>query len=392
MSQVNIRKSAVLAAVLTIHVLLASGCSSNEAEAAPTESMPVTVESVEMSGIDLAVRTKGTLYARREAAISAKVGGRIETMEADRGTPVQRGATVAVLDDTQYKLAWQQAQQSHAGAKASLASARAAVIQAEENYKRIETDFNRIKTLWEKKSVAKQQYDHAETGMRAAEAQLNQAREMRAAAEAQAEAAAFAVEMAKTNLDDCKVKSPITGMITSRVMNLGEMVGAGTPIFQVESTKSLELRADISSIYLARLKVGQPVTVSFESFGDSVELKIDEISPRLDNESRSVEIKCYLDNSALRYAPGLYAEVEVVLERNPDAVTVSRATVFEVDGISYVYRVESDTARKVQVETGISNRSRIEIISGLQAGDLVVTVGQNTISDGSKVNTETTED
>jgi HlyD family secretion protein len=373
------------AAVIALVMVISNGCTSEKVQATKDESVPVQVEAVEASDIDVTVKTKGTLAARKEAEVSPKIGGRIAELKVDRGAAVKAGQVVAFIDDSQHCLAWQQAQKGHAAARAGLSSARAVVIQAEAGFEKVESDFQRIRNLWEKRSIARQQYDHAEAGWRAAKAQLNQAREMEAAAEAQAEAAEVAVEMAQTNLDDCRVTAPFSGVITKREINMGEMVTPGTPLFHLETMTNLELRAEVSSKFLSQLHVGVAVRARFESFDEVVELQIDEISPSVDDESRAVEIKCYLDNESRIYATGLYAEVEIILQRKSGVPTVPREALVQENDHTFVYRVSDDIAEKTEVTTGISGRNKIEILSGLQVGDLVVTTGQNNLGESGPV-------
>lgn len=376
----------VIAAFITAGTLLLStGCSDKEAVADTEVQIPVTAEIVKTADIEETVRTKGTLYALEEVLVSPKIPGKLDRLLVDEGTPVRIGQPVAELEKTQITLALKQAEQALAQGYAGKAQANAAVIQAEANNDQIQSDYVRMERLYKKDSIAKQQYDHALSAKRMAEASLNQAHQQLLQAEAQVEAAKIAVELAQSNLDDCTVVSPINGVVTSKMKNLGEFVNPGQAIFQIESVDQLELKAEVSSIYLARLETGMTVRATVEGFSDSLVLTIDEISPRVDLKNRSVEITSKIDNRNRRLSPGLYAGIELILETRKDVLTISRESLLSADGSHWVYRLNGKSVEKVEVSIGLSRNNRVEILSGLSPNDSIVTVGHNNLENGSVI-------
>ena len=376
----------VIAAFITAGTLLLStGCSDKEAVADTEVQIPVTAETVKIADMEETVRTKGTLYALEEVFVSPKIPGKLDRLLVDEGAPVRIGQPVAELEKTQITLALKQAEQALAQGYAGKAQANAAVIQAEANNDQIQSDYVRMERLYKKDSIAKQQYDHALSAKRMAEASLNQAHQQLLQAEAQVEAAKIAVELAQSNLDDCTVVSPINGVVTGKMKNLGEFVNPGQAIFQIESVDQLELKAEVSSIYLARLETGMTVRATVEGFSDSLVLTIDEISPRVDLKNRSVEITSKIDNKNRRLSPGLYAGIELILETRKDVLTISRESLLSADDSYWVYRLNGKSAEKVEVFIGLSRNNRVEILSGLSPNDTIVTVGHNNLENGSVI-------
>ncbi len=350
--------------------------------------VPVEVTSVKRETLEEIIHAKGTLHALEEATISPKIPGKIAKIRADEGDEVKEGQIVAELDEAQLVLAGKRAQQGLLQAKAALAQSKAAIAQAEANFQNAKSDYERMKRLHEKESIAKQKYDHALTGFRVAEAVLRQAREQQALAEAQVAQAQIAIDLAKTQLEDTKVTSPITGTITKKAMNLGEMAGPGKPIFIVERLNVLELKADVSSRLLGRLKVGKAVRVTVDGAREPIRARIDEISPRVDRRLRTVEVTIKLDNKNRTLRPGQFARLEIILETHSKVVAVPKEALLKRGSQVHVYRVAGDLAEKVLVTVGLRQGAVVEIEDGLDEGDVIVTVGQNNLQGGEKVNVQ----
>jgi len=350
------------------------------------KAVPVGVTRVTRATVEEAVHTKGTLHALEEATISPKLPGKIARILVDEGDEVRAGQVVAELEDTQFVLAEKRAQQGLLQAQAGLAQSRAGIAQADANFQNTKADYDRMEGLYAKQSIARQKYDHALTGFRMAEAGLRQARALQELAQAQVAQAKVMIDLAKTQLADTKIVSPITGTVTKRSMNLGEMASPGKAIFIVECLNVLELKADVSSLMLGRLKVGMPVRVDVDGIDDTIHAKIDEISPRVDKKLRTVEVTLGLDNKDRTLRPGLFARVGIILEERSDVVAIPKDVLIRRDGEVYVFRLNGDLAERTPVTVGIRHGGVVEIKQGLNEGDVIVAAGQNNLQGGEKVN------
>ncbi len=352
---------------------------------ATKKPVPVEVTSVKRETLEEIIHAKGTLHALEEATISPKIPGKIAKIRADEGDEVKERQIVAELDETQLVLAGKRAQQGLLQAKAALAQSKAAIAQAEANFQNAKSDYERMKRLHEKESIAKQKYDHALTGFRVAEAVLRQAREQQVLAEAQVAQAQIAIDLAKTQLEDTKVTSPITGTITKKAMNLGEMANPDKAIFIVEQLSMLELKADVSSRFLGRLRVGMPVRVAIDGVNKPIPAKIDEIGSRVDKRLRTVEITVRLDNRERTLRPGLFARLEIILETHSDVVAVPKTALLKRGSEALLYRVTGNLAERVLVTVGLRQGAVVEITGGLAEGDVIVVAGQNNLQGGEKL-------
>ncbi len=366
------------------------GCPQGNKGKTQATDKPVSVEvkPVKRATIEEVINAKGTLFAVEQATISPKIPGKIALIKVEEGLQVKAGQVVAELDKTQLVFASKRAQQGLLQAKAALAQSKAAIAQAEANFQNVKSDYQRMKRLHDKKSIAEQKYDHALTGLRVAEALLRQASEQKVLAEAQVSQANIGIGLALTQLEDTKVTSPIEGTITRRAMNLGEMARPGKPIFIVEQLSVLELKANVSSLFLGRLKLGNEVRVSVDGFKEPIIAGIDEISPRVDRKLRTVEITVRIDNRNSKLRPGLFARLEIILEKHSKVVVVPKTVLVKRDSKFYVYRLAGVVAKKVPVTVGLRQEALVEITDGLDEGDLIVTVGQNNLQGGEKVNVQ----
>jgi RND family efflux transporter MFP subunit len=378
-----------IALMISLLILTVSnGCSAPVETKASSQAILVETAQAQRSVIEEIVRTKGTLFAVEEALIGPKLPGKIEKFLVDEGTKVQADQPVALIEDTQYKLARRQADQTLAQAKAGVAQARADVAKAEANFENVNSDFERIKRLYEKESIAKQKYDYALTGFRVAEATLKQAHEQQTFAEARLEEAQIGVDLAQTRLDDTKVTSPIKGVITRKLKNLGELVAAGTPILLVERLDVLDLKAELAANELSKLHVGLPVTIYIEGFAEPITARIDEVRPGVDKAHRTIQITGRIDNSSGRFSSGLFAAVDVGLRRDEHALTIPKEALMRSGERVYVFRVRDGRAEKTDVTTGIQQGDNVEILSGLEEGEIVVTAGRNKLAGGETVTTQ----
>ncbi len=369
-------------------IIFSNGCATTESNIEAEAAVLVETARVSVGAVEEIVRTKGTLFALEEAQISPKLPGMLDKMLVDEGSEVEAGQPVALLEDTQYKLARRQADKAMVQAKAGVAQAKADVAKAEANFENVSSDLERIKRLYEKESIAKQKYDYALTGYRVAEATLKQASEQQLLAEAKQQEAQVGIDLAQTRLDDTKVTSPIKGVITRKLKNLGEMIAAGHPIFLVEQLSVLELKAELSAKELSRLRTGLPVTIYVEGFSEPVRAQIDEVRPGVDKAHRTVQITSRIDNSSGRFSSGLFASVDIVLVRNERAVTVPKEALVRSGERVSVFRVRDGRAEQVEVTVGLQQGDLVEIVSGLDEGEIVVTAGRNLLAGGEAVTTQ----
>lgn len=367
-----------LAAVIILSAAV-SACRNTEPTAAastPVNEHRVDVAAIKVGVTDLesALEISGNLMPQTRVAVMAKLPGTLSRVAVDIGDRVRAGEMVAALDrreiDAQVDAAAAAVNVAHAGVE----SAEAALANAS-------LELERAQNLFERGAVPRQRLDAAETGRRAAAAQ----RDLAKANLAQAEAA---LRRAREVQRDATLTSPIDGVIVERNYDAGSLVGPGDKaVVVVADLRVMKLEAGVSELEAGRLRVGIPARVTAQARpGEQFEGRVAAIAPEVDARNRHFRIEVRVANTGGALLSGMYGAAAIPLERATQAVAVPREAVTTRDGKRVVLRVESDTLREVTVTEGLTDGRLVQIASGLQAGDVIVSDARQDVSVGAKVN------
>lgn len=194
------------------------------------------------------------------------------------------------------------------------------------------------------------------------------------------------------------VKAPVKGTVTLFPYTVGEQVGTSTSIGQIGSTGKLEIHTHIAERFVSRIKNGQAATISFDAFpGETFSAHVFEVSPVLDTATRTMQIKLNLDSTDPRIKVGMYSKVRLITDKRENAMAIPFDAIVTRDGETFVFVVKrtgnenSSTGfpgivSKQNVTLGIHVDDKVEILSGLKAGDEIVVRGQSVLAEGSPVN------
>jgi RND family efflux transporter MFP subunit len=197
--------------------------------------------------------------------------------------------------------------------------------------------------------------------------------------------AATAVRIAEKNLSDAKVIAPLSGVVSQRLQEVGEMGGPAKPVFRIVDLSRLEVSAFLPAQHYAAIVVGHTrMSVRIGSVEQRDRL-VSYRAPTIDPQLRVFEIKCLLETPPDSVAPGAMASVTVVLRRE-EGLGVPKEAISQRDGKDVLFRLEGDTARQTQVEAGMETAGWVQVGSeALAEGTAVVTMGQFLLNDGAKV-------
>jgi HlyD family secretion protein len=237
------------------------------------------------------IEASGTLEAI-EVRVSARVPGQIDRLFVDEGSQVKVGDTLAVLDHSTQEIQWRQAQAGVALADAQyqllvngarsedIQQANDALKQIESSAKVASDDYSRMKDLYASKSITKKQYDDAESRYVISKAQLNSAKENlkkinRFARPEDLEAAKARLDQAKANADllrkqitDAYIVAPVSGTITNKPVEVGELAGVGTTIVTISQLETLNLMIYVSDSELGKVKLGGTADIVIDTYPD----------------------------------------------------------------------------------------------------------------------------
>ncbi|HEX8968090.1 MAG TPA: efflux RND transporter periplasmic adaptor subunit, partial [Chloroflexota bacterium] len=199
---------------------------------------------------------------------------------------------------------------------------------------------------------------------------------------AQAEAA---VSLAQANLDQMTVLAPFDGVVGSKSLTVGAFATPSTPILALSST-GVEVHVTVEEAQLAQIRPGLDVQLGVPAYpGETFPARVVTVAPAGDPRAHTFDAKIVPSTQDQRLLPGMFAQVQVVASQKPDAILVPREAIVQQGTQSIVFVNNNGKAEQRQVQTGMSDNTNIEIVSGVAPGEQVVVVGQNSLHDGSPI-------
>ena len=397
----------IIALAMAVSLLLA-GCGKEQPESEPV----VTVQAarVERTEIDRQVTAEAVLYPIRQAIIVPKISAPVKKFYVNRGDRVKAGQLLALLENSDLKAAAAEAKGDYEQAQANYESTSAASLpeqiqkaqadleSAKAAYKAAQQLYQSSRNLYEQGALAGKQLNDAEVGLAQAQAQLQTAEQqleklqsvgMKAqlkAAQGQLAAAQGRYENAEAMLSYSEIRSPIDGVVTDRPLYEGEMASSGAPLMTVMDLSQVVARAHIPASEAALLKVGDPAEISAPGIKKPVEGKVTVVSPALDPNSTTVQVWVQAPNPGNQLKPGITGTITAVAEKVSDALVIPSSALLTDSGHKYVMVIGADQkAHQTEVTTGIDQGDKVQITSGLKAGELIVSQDAYGLPDGTKV-------
>lgn len=321
------------------------------APAAPTASVrqaavvAVEAQPVRTQAMAEDVTAVGSLVSNESVILRPEVPGRIAAIGFRDGAPVRKGDVLVELDS--------------AVQRAELQQAQAGLTLAESNYRRAQD-------LFQRKFVS-------QSGLDSAQSQL--------------EAARAAAALATARFERTRIRAPFDGIAGIRRVSVGDYIKDGEALVNVEDVATLKIDFRLPELYLNKLHPGQMLEVTSDVLpGTRFEARLDAIDPLLDSQGRSVQLRARLPNAEGSLRPGVFVRVRLILQDRPAVRVVPEEALVAAPGnVQFVYRVEDGKVRRVDVQTGMRRAGMVELKSGLEAGDQVVTAGQLKLRDGAAV-------
>lgn len=356
------------------------------AQAAPASAaQPATVEAARVTPVELRVPVSGSLVARQPALVYPQLSGaEVTELLVEPGDRVTRGQVLARLSQSAVKA---QLAQAEAEAQRTVAAVRQASNQidsAEATYAQALAALKRTQQLQQGGSATRAALDDVIAAEAAARAQAASSRDGLAVAEAARAQAEAALDLARLNLDWTEVTSPVDGVVSARDVQIGAMgSAAGDPMFTIVSDGSIEWQAEVVETALDQLKLDDPAIATVAGLGE-VQGRVRRLPAAVDPATRLGELRITLEASdGLR--TGLFASGWVIVDRRDGLTVPLTAVLDEMDG-PVVQVVRDGTVETRPVQAGAIWQGRREILSGLQAGDQVITRAGAFFRDGDRVN------
>ncbi len=346
------------AAILALGLAACShGPEAGEGKEASTDAVAeVTVVKVERGEISEALSVSGTIAAvpNQDVRVSSLVPGRVAQMMVAEGDHVEKDQVLAKIDDRPFQDQLRQAEGAVEQARATLENAKLSRARAE--------------TLFERGIAARKELEDARTQQTVAEATLRQAEAARA--------------LSRLQLARTEIRSPLSGTLVKQVDGT-----AAQPIFQVANLVRVELLGSVPAAYLGKIRVGQTLPVATDAFPDTkFSGRVVAISPAVDPATNLGLVRIQMANAAGKLRWGMFLMAQIPIETHSNALVVPRKAVYRDEkGEPQVYKVQGDTATAADVKLGLETQERVELLSGVAAGDTLILEGGYGLGDKAKI-------
>jgi HlyD family secretion protein len=336
------------------------------------------------------VTANGYVVARTKASVSAKTAGRLAYLSVSEGSYVRRGAVIARLDNADFQAAVSQAQ-------ANVASAEAGVIEAAADRDQLAREAGRLRNIRTSNANLVSQQDLEAVTSRAAqaEARLNAAMARKRSAEA-------GLRMAHANDENTVIRAPFTGTVLRKDAEVGEVVapsvGGGLTrgaVVTMADLTTLEVEVDVNEAYIGRIASGRPARITLDAYPDTTfRGAVRQVVPTADRQRATVQVKVTIDDHDPRILPEMGAKVDFLEPAAPatasaaparTSIRVPAAAVKNESGARVVWIVRDGRLTKRPVTTGPVSGGFLEVRSGLNGGEQLLTGGVDAPVEGMKV-------
>jgi len=394
-----------LSAFIFANCIALQGCAPSAQTAAPPviPAMPVQLQTVSEKTLDDASTFVATLKSRKSVNLKPQVEGRLLEINARSGDLVAAGKPLMILDKSKQETlventdaAIESAFAEEKNAEATLKSLKASRLTKVANLQFAETQFKRYKALLEDGAVSAESKDEKGNNLSICRAELEAVDAQISAQEAQVSRAAKLISQAKAakheQLEQLKyytVRAPFAGMIGDVPVRIGDYVTTDTTLTTVDQTKPLEVYVNVPTSVSSKLRIGL-LTDIVDDTGKTIEAaKIFFISSQVDPNQQTVLVKAELPNATGKLRSGQTANSRIIWG-HVNAVTIPVTAVSRFSGQEFVFVAKKGndgklTASQRSVKLGPIKDNEYQVISGVSAGDQIVTSGILNLADGSPI-------
>ncbi|QXM05635.1 efflux RND transporter periplasmic adaptor subunit [Crassaminicella indica] len=365
------RKIILLFTAILFVTIVFTGCGKKQIVAAKEEKLVnVQTTKVEKNSLILKTTLSGKIKPIEESSVVPKVPGKVINVYVEIGDKVQKGDVLFELDPTDLSNAVKQAEAAYNASLANLKLKEEQIANAKKNYER-------NKALYEQGVISQQIFEQSQ--LQASDAQLNMVK-------AQVEQSKVALENAKSQLSNCTITAPISGFVTSVDISKGEMASNGMPAITIANLDTVLIETNISEHLINKVHKGDSVNILVKSASkEPLKGKIFALSPAPTKNGLTYPMKITLENKDNLVKAGMFAEISIVSDKKENIITIPSDSVVVKEGKEVVFVITNNQAQMREVSLGLDNGKEVEVLDGLNVGDVIVTKGQNYLDEGNKV-------
>ena len=378
-----------------------SGCSKTDtaqARGRDVAAKTVATETVRHEAVKRAVEVVGTLAAVDQVTISSEADGKVSRILADLGDRVRAGQTLIQVDHEKQQYNFEQRQATLARALAQYGAPDPQhlpdiektpdVQKASADLRQAKQAYDRTSELFKRSLVPQQMLDDAAATLQAKQAgydlSLQGAKNLRASIQA----SEASMKLADRQLRDTEIRAPFDGYVEKRLVNLGELVKTQMPVMSVVRIDPLKVVAEIPEKMAPWIHDGQPVELHVDAFPDKTFTgKVSRISPAVNTSTRAFPFEALAPNPDGVLKPGTFARVHIESGKVDDVLSLPAAVLQYRYGVNRVFVIDGDKLTAHELKIGERMGDRVEILTGVNAGDRIAANDIDKLTDGMKVTT-----
>jgi RND family efflux transporter MFP subunit len=294
------------------------------------------------------IEVHGNLEPFMRADLVSEVSGTITELNAEEGDTVSRGEVLARIDDEEYRLNLQQAQSGYRVAR---------------------SDYYSAKELYNQGMKSKSELDKLRKSF--SDAQTN-------------------LKMQKIRVGNTEVKSPFDGVVLKRNVELFKLANAMELFFTIADLSEYKIEITVTESEVAKIKVGQLVRIRVDAVSQGDDIfdmagKVKKVQPMVDPLTGTVEVEVSMPSENPALKTGMFSRLKIVTSVYDSALVVPRKAIVSEANKDYVWIAKGEKAKRVEIKPGLRDEDGVQILSGVDEGDLVVTDGHASLKTDSKI-------
>ncbi len=322
------------------------------------EAVPVSVGTVKRKDLNSFLVLNGIVEPERKVEIFSRLSAYVKEIVKEEGDYVKENEVLALLDDTEIKIGYEQA-------KIQLEQARLSLEEAEANYLRNQELIKR--TL-----ISEQEFQTQEAEYKQRQLDYKNRQED--------------FKDLQLQLNWTKIRSLSEGFITERLIEAGDRVNANQQVYTIEDFNPLLIRVFVPTSDAIKLEAGMPAEIATEVLEGTVfngDVKL--INPRIDVETGTVKVTVEVFDESLRLKPGMFVEVRIAIGMKENVLVIPRKALLYKQNKTYVFVMDQNRVSQREVLLGLTEEDEVEVTEGLNEGDVIVEVGVEGLKDGQRV-------
>lgn len=403
----NVKKIVIYAAIIAVLAggvivfknKMSSSGSKNKTTQATASKASVQVQTVKSTPKTVGDKYKATLEAYQQGTVTSKLSAKILSVSVQNGQYVNAGDTIATLDDqdiqnniknVQAQLEVNQKQLNTA--QQGLNSSQVAMEKLKINLDDAQRNYDRQKTLFESKAISQADLEAAEKTLNSTKADYDTGNASIQSSEASIGTAQANIEAQKVNLEKYQsdlantvIKAPISGVISGKNMNIGQMASIGTSLATVNDISYVYATIQVPQEKISSVKMGQSATITTDGSDATYSGTVQNIDLSADATSRVFNVKVKIDNSDKSLLPGIYAQVELSTDQTTNIITVPVNILVGNEGDYSLLINDNGVVKKQKITIGEIDNNNVEVTSGLSDGDQIICTNTSTLQDGEEI-------